>query len=254
MKSILSVKTILISGAAVLFALCQQPKHTDAGCPSGELAFCKETVSKRIKEMSEDVGTRLSAFAAEVMADQLFSLRLLVENNRSAPEVTGKAGQFIKPMGFSVLTVLDSASIILSSGDFSASTGNSALKKASLLSEEPTFIVDQIMGKSVLTLQAKKAIKIVDSIPLFVLGGIVIDEGVLARLSPCQGVTVLLKQGSAITGMAGVRTITGVLDNKIVINDKTYGAFQVDLPFAGEGDRPVLIVIIQPIAPAPGGR
>jgi hypothetical protein len=254
MKIILPVKTILLAGASVLFALCQQPKPSSAVCTDRELVFCREEVSKRLKEMSEDIGTRLSAFATEVAGDQLFSLRLLAEDNRSAPEVTTKAGQFIKPMGFSVLTIIDSASIILSSGDFSASVGNSAQKKAELLADNPTFIAGQIMGKSVLTMQAKKPIRIVEGIPLYALGGIAIDEDVLARLSPHKGVTVLLKQGSAITGMAGVRTMTDLKDNKIVINDKEYGAFQINLPFAGEGDAPVLIVILQPAGPAPGDR
>ena len=254
MKAFLQIKTVLVAGVIILFSLCQQPKQAAAVCPAGELTLCKKEVSKRLKEMSEDIGARLSAFAAEVMADQLFSLRLLAEDNRSAPEITAKAGQFIKPMGFSVLTIIDSSSQILSSGDFPASTGNSAARKAALLADEPKLIVDHIMGKDVLTLQAKKAIRIVDSIPFYVLGGIAVDDAVLARLSPREGVVVLLKQGSAIAGMPGVKTITDVKDNKIVINDKEYGAFQLDLPFAGEGETPVLIVIVNPAKPTPGDR
>lgn len=254
MKVILPIKTVLITGAVVLFAVCQQPDRAAAVCPAGELAFCKEEVSKRLRELSDNIGARLSAFASEVAGDQLFSLRLLAENNRSAPEVTAKAGQFIKPMGFSVLTILDSASLILSSGDFPASAGNSALQKAALLGDEPKFIVDHISGKGVLTLQAKRAIRIVDSIPFYILGGIAIDDTVLARLSPREGVIVLLKQGGAIAGMPDVKTITEVKDDKIVINDKEYGAFQVPLPFAGGGEAPVLIVIVQQDGTIKGGK
>jgi hypothetical protein len=254
MKAIFRIKTVLITGTIALFALCQQPKQAAAVCPAGEIVLCKEEVSKRLRELSDDIGARLSAFASEVAGDQLFSLRLLAESNRSAPEVTAKAGQFIKPMGFSVLTILDSASFILSSGDFPASAGNSALQKAVLLADQPKFIVDHIMGKSVLTLQAKRTIRIVDSIPFFVLGGIVIDDTVLARISPREGVVVLLKQGSVVTGMPGVKTITDVKDEKIVINDKEYGAFQVPLPFAGEGEAPVFIVTVDPAKPTRGDR
>jgi hypothetical protein len=147
MKTIVPLKIVLAACAVALFALCQQPKPVPGVCPAGELSVCNQEVSKRFREMTDDVATRLSAFASEVAADQLFSLRLLAEGNRSAPEVTAKAGQFMSPMGFSVLTILDSASIIISSGDFPASTGNNALQKASLLTPEPKIIADQILGK-----------------------------------------------------------------------------------------------------------
>jgi hypothetical protein len=254
MKIILPVITALFAGVLVFFVMRPHRPASAETNASGELALCGQEVSKRLKEMSEDVGARLSAFAAEVAADQLFSLRLLAEDNRSAPEVTAKAGQFIRPMGFSVLSILDSASVILSSGDFPASAGNSASKKAAALSDAPKFFVDRIMGKNVLTLQAKKTIRIVDSIPLYTVGGIAIDDSVLMRLSPREGVVVLVKQGSAVAGMAGVRTISEIKNGKIVINDKEYPAFDLPLPFVGEGDPPVIITVLQSLPAQNAGR
>lgn len=254
MKIILPVITALLAGAAVFFIVRPHQKPSVETTACSEALLCGQEVSLRLHQMSDDIGARLSAFAAEVALDQMFSLRLLAEDNRSAPEVSAKAGQFIKPMGFSVLTIIDSASLILSSGDFPASTGNSVAKKAALLADQPKFIIDHIMGKDVVTLQAKKAVRIVDSIPFYALGGIAIDEAVLSGLSPREGVTVLLKQGSTITGMPGIKTITAIKDNKIVINDTEYGASQINLPFIGDGEPPVLIVIAKPAVTAAGNR
>jgi len=254
MKNIRLIISALMAGAIPVCIMCNQPKPQTTVCSSGEVAVCAAEVSKRLAEISEDISTRLSAFAAEVASDQLFSLRLLAENNRSADEVAGKAGQFIKPMGFSLLTIIDSASDILSSGDFPASAGNSALQKAALLSGEPKVIVDQVRGKNVVTLQAKKSISIVDGIPFYALGGVVIDDAFLARLTSRRGVTVLLKQGNAVMGMEDVKTISDVTGGKIVINNKEYGAGRIDLPFAGEGDAPGLIVIVEPVVAGISGK
>lgn len=256
MKKNIKVILALLSTTLALSLGCNQTNPRTTVCPAAETEACSFEVSKRLAEISSDIAIRLDAFAAEVANDQLFSLRLIAEDNRSAPEVTAKAGQFMKPMGFSVLTIIDSASIILSSGDFAASVGNSAVEKAALLDAEPKVIIDQVMGKNVVTLQARKSIKIVDGIPFSAIGGVVIDDDFLARLSVRRGVTTILKQGNTVIGMNGVRTISEIKDNRIVIDNKEYGACRIDLPFAGTdaGGVPELIVIVQPAAAAPAGK
>ena len=245
MKYLLLIMTALLAGIVVFFVMRRETAGRGCESAATELAATKESVTKRLHEITYDIAGRLEAFADEVASDQQFSLRLLAENNRSAPEVALKARQFLKPMGFSLLDVTDSAYVILSSGEFPASAGNSASQKVMLLSEEPKILEDNIVGQKALTFQAKRKFMIAGSIPFYALGGLIVDDRFLGELSPRSGVRVLLKQGSTVLGMPSVRTISGVKDGKIIVNDKEYPAFEMALPYAGEGEAPQLIVVLE---------
>jgi hypothetical protein len=235
---------IVTAGIIACFAQC---RTNGRGCDTAavELAAAKESVTKRLQELSRDIAERLAAFSDEVGSDQLFSLRLLVENNRSSPEVAQKAGRFLKPMGFTLLDVTDSAFVILSSGEFPASAGQNVSQKVKLLADEPKILEDNIVGQKVLTFQAKHTFLIAGSIPFYALGGVTVDERFHEGLSPRSGVRVLLKQGTEVVGMASVRTISEVKNGKVIINDKEYPAFETPLPYAGSGDAPRLIIVLE---------
>lgn len=237
----------VLLGAGGMFLFMRRtsaaPESSAKGSP--ESASMKESVERRLAEVSGDIRTRLSMFGQEVANDQLFSLRLLVENNPSAPEVTNKAVQFLKPMGFSLLDVTDSGYTILSCGQFPANVGNNVPAKGELLNEKPAMIPDKVMGKEVLTFQSKCSFRIAESISFYAMGGVAVDDTWLKRLSPCNGVTVLLKRGTAVMGMNGVRTISDVKDGKVIINDQEYQAVEIQCPWAGNGDAPVLIAVMK---------
>jgi hypothetical protein len=231
----------MMAAAGLLCTLVQcWGNHSQTGAGSPSLAMARESIEKRLQEISHDISVRLSAFADEVGADQQFSLRLLAENNRSAPEVTQKAGQFIRPMGFAVLDIADSSYTLLSSGEFPASAGQNVSSKVKLLSDDPKMLEDVIVGQKALTLQARHNFFIAGSIPFYALGGVIVDEKFLQGLTPYSGVQVLLKQGNTIVGMT-VKTISDLKNGAIIINDKEYPAFEIDLPYTGQGEIPKLI-------------
>jgi hypothetical protein len=232
-------------GAGVYFVMQRQPKKVDVPAGTPELAVLKSSVTQRLRETTADIKTRLSAFCKEVAGDQLFSLRLLVENNPTAPEVTNKACQFLKPMGFSLLEIADSGYTLISCGQFPASVGNSVASKGELLSGEPAVLIDRVMSGEVLSYQAKCAFTIAESITFYAMGGMVIDNAWLKRLSPREGVTVLLKQGATVLGLDKVRTISEVKDGKIIINDKEYAAVEIPLASVGSGEIPHLIAVLK---------
>ena len=58
-------------------------------------------VEKQVMDKSLHLSDQLAAFSRIVAADREFSMKLLVENNRSAPEVTEIAPRFMEPMGLS---------------------------------------------------------------------------------------------------------------------------------------------------------
>jgi hypothetical protein len=234
----------LLSGSGVFAFMYYQTRSITTRSGTHEQSVMKESVTKRLDGLYRDMGDRLAAFAREVANDQLFSLRLLVENNPSAQEVTGKAGQFLKPMGFALLDIVDSTYTILSSAEFAASAGNSIAEKAALLSEAPVVIADRVMGREVLTLQALSSFRIAESIQFHAVGGIIIDEEWLASLAPQYGVKILLKKGSTVMGMEGIRTISEITGGTIIINDRKYAAASIPLPYAGGDEAPVLIALL----------
>lgn len=234
-----------VGGAGVYLVLQRQAKTADAPVDTSELAVLKSSVTQRLRETTADIKTRLSAFCKEVAGDQLFSLRLLVENNPTAPEVTNKACQFLKPMGFSLLEIADSGFTLISCGQFPASVGNSVVSKGELLFDEPAVLTDRIMSGEVLSYQAKCAFTIAESITFYAMGGVVIDNAWLKRLSPREGVTVLLKQGATVFGLDNVKTISEVKDGKVIINDKEYAAVEIPLLSAGNAAAPHLIAVLK---------
>lgn len=199
-------------------------------------------VEKQVLDKSFHLSDQLGAFSRVVAADREFSMKLLVENNRSAPEITEITSRFMEPMGLSVLEIADSQHVLLSCGQFSANAGTSAADKEALLNDKGVFVQDNIKGQKVLTLQANIRFKILDA-GFYCTGGLIVDENFVSRMSPGNGFRLLLKQGQKVMGMDTVESISDVKDSTIIINNKTYQAMLFSLPFAGQGDAPFCILI-----------
>jgi hypothetical protein len=237
----------ILAGLIVFFIMRYQARQGSAVWEAGEFIGVRQSVEKRLADLSQDITSRLAAFADGAASDRLFALRLIAENNPSAPEVAGKAGGFMRPMGFAFLSIVDSSGTILSSGHFPSSRGDRMRDSAfGRLSEEPKLVEDlSAAGIKTLSLQARRAFTVADSITFFALGGAAVDDALLARLSPMPDVTVLLRRGGAVAGMDSVKTISEVKDGTVLINGTTYPAFTVALDYAGEGDAPELIVVMK---------
>jgi hypothetical protein len=239
----------LLSGAGVFLFMKGRSQPAVSGSAASGIEQARESVEQRLAETSQDINDRLAAFAREVEGDQLFSLKLLVENNPSAPEVTNKAVQFLSPMGFSLLEIADSGYAVISSGQFPASVGNSVAAKAERLSDEPAVVSDKVMSGEVVTFQAKRTFRIAESITFYAMGGMIINEAWLKRLSSSKSVSVLLKRDNVVLGMDDVKTISEVKDSRILINDREYEAAEVPLSVAGGEAAASLIVIMSPGRP-----
>jgi hypothetical protein len=236
----------IIAGLIVFFIMHHQSRQGSVVWAAGELMSVRHAVEKRLADISQEIAGRLAAFGQETAADQLFALRLIAENNPSAPEVAGKAGEFLRPMGFAFLSIVDSAGTILSSGHFPASRGDRMAEAAfHKLSEGPRLVEDNAAGKKTLSFQARSAFIVADSIKFYALGGAAVDETFLAKLSPLPQVTVLLRRGREVTGMEGVKTMSDVKDDAVFLNGTKYPAFKIALDFAGEGEPPELIGVLK---------
>ncbi|MDO5575692.1 MAG: hypothetical protein Q4F84_01320, partial [Fibrobacter sp.] len=77
------------------------------------------------------------------------------------------------------------------------------------------------------------------------VGGIEINEDFLKKLTPCDGVRVLLKHENDYSGMDDIRSVSEIKDNRIIINDKEYLAVQIEISCIGDGESPKLIIILE---------
>jgi len=242
MKILIPVISAILSGVLVFFVMQKRYSSSVEHQRVIELKNAALCVQKQLNEISDQIKERLASFTEGIGADRDFSIKLLVENDRSAPVIAESAIRYRGAMGFSLLELTDSTGLILSSGHFPASAGSNAGDKLSLLSDKPVMMEDNVMGMQVLAWQAKKAFKIAE-IPFYAMGGLTVDDELLQTLSPRDKISVLLKRGDDIMGMQDVRSISEVKNNEIIINDKKYPAVEIELPYKGDGEMPKLIVV-----------
>jgi hypothetical protein len=231
---------LCVVGAASLIISCKHAPKQE--CASRELSAMRQAVERQIQNQCRQILDQLAAFSKVVASDRDFSMKLFVENNRSAPEVTDFTQRYMEPMGFSLLELADSRQVLLSCAQFSASAGSSVAEKAALLGDRATFINENAKGQPALTLQAQLRFKILDS-TLYCSGGRIVDEDFVSRLCVGSGFKVIIKEGQKFIGLNPAASVSGSTDTSITINDTTYSASSIAVPFAGQGESPVFVVV-----------
>ena len=107
MKIVLSVLISIIVTAGLMFFLMNlRISKIKNAADLDELLVAEQTVQKRFEELSLQIASQLEAFSEVIASYKDFSLKILVENDRSSPVVTEMASQFLRPMGFSVLEIM----------------------------------------------------------------------------------------------------------------------------------------------------
>jgi hypothetical protein len=248
MKIVTHVLAALAAALIILLPLARRLPSMGRDFAVVELMHTRQAMEREIADMSQQLVERLSAFGAVVSKDRDFSMKLLVEHDSSAPEVTEIASRYMTAMGLQVLDVTNDRYTVLSSGHFPARAGVSAAGKAERVGPEAVFLVDDLKGMPVLTLQAKTEFRCA-GVPFYCMGGIVADSAFLRRLTPRNGVRVLLKRGSSVTGLDSVTTMSEIKDSAILINDKRYLAASLPLRTA-ENDMETTEIIIVVEEPA----
>jgi hypothetical protein len=241
--TITAIVSSLLAAGLVFFLMNARIRQSSDAANLEMLFFAEEAVQKQINELSTRIDRQLSSLCNVVSAHKEFSLKILVENDRSSPVITEMASNFLKPMGFSVLEITDSAYAILSSGHFPANAGNRSTEKAQFLSSETAACLENIMGVETLTMQAKKSFRIA-GFPFYVMGGVTLDSTLLNRLTPRKNVILLLKKGKDFIGMKDIKSISKITDNTIIINDKKYLAAECPLVSVGLEDEISILVLI----------
>ncbi len=228
MKTIITIiLTAAISAAAVYFYMQNLHESTFIDPDEIKLRTARSFVENRVENIKNDISSRLVHFSEEIISDRDFSMSLLAHNDPTSPAVTRSAVRYMKPMGFSLLEIVDSESVILSSGHFPANAGNSAEKKMEKLGKKVSVIKDNVIGEELLSLQSRHSFSIAD-VPFTATGGIIIDEAFLQSLAPHEDVKVILRTDEGIKGM-NAGSISPVSSGKITINEREYHAASIDI-------------------------
>jgi hypothetical protein len=237
--SLLCAAAAALAAGLCLFS-CSSDSSRKAAAITG-LLLVKQQVENQLKNRMDGLSAQVGAFSRVVASDRDFSMKVLVEKDRSAPEVTGFAPRYMEAMGLSVLSLVNSRDTLLSCGQFPASAGGPAPVLA-LRDNAPCFVMDNVKGTpAVLTLQAQARFTILDSV-FFATGGVIVDDNFCSSFSLPQGYSLLCKQGGTVTGMKHVESISDVKDNMIVLNNAPHPAVSVPLPYAGAGEPPFLVI------------
>lgn len=239
---IVGIVVALVTAIAVLVWVNGQLKPLNRSCTLKELASTKAAVEKNIDDIAKGLLKQLKGFCASVADDRDFAMKCIVEKDYSAPEVAEIAASYMKAMGFSFLEITDADFRILSSGHFPASAGNNSLQKGNLPDSSASIMFDNIKGVDVLSLQIKIPFSCAGS-PFYCIGGVVVDDDFIAGLVPHQNTRLILKHGREIIGMEDIETMSELKDNGIIINDKSWLAESLILPWVGEADAPELIIL-----------
>jgi hypothetical protein len=209
-----------------------------------ELLYIGQIINSQILNQSQKLSEQLSAFSKVIASDREFSMKLLVENNRSAPEVTEAAVRYMEPMGLSILEISDSQHVLLSCGEFEANAGTSIAGKEALLGEKGVFIEDAIKGKSELTMQAKAKFKILDG-QYYCCGGFIVDDKFLKQVDPGNGFKFFFKQGQKVFGLENAEGLSNLTDSTVVMNAKTYPVMSFALPIAAGSAEALSCIVLQ---------
>ena len=239
---IVGVVVALLTAGMVLFIVNRQLSPLNREYALKDLINTKAAIEKNIDGISTTLLYQLKGFCSTVANDRDFAMKLIVEKEYSAPEVADIAATHMNAMGLSFLEIANADYRILSSGHFPASAGNRWVSKNSLPDSGANFMFDNIKGTDVLSLQVKIPFSCAGGL-FYCIGGVVVDSNFIARIKPRQDVYIILKQGNEIIGMENVGTMSEIKDNEIIINDKSWLAESLTLPWTGEADIPEIIIL-----------
>ncbi len=247
---VLAVAIAFVLGVALAFGFVHRRVRTVPRDQAlVELLHTKSAVERSLRHKQTVLLEQLEAFAQLVSADRDFAMKLVVEQDRSAPEVSQVAARYMPAMALSLLEVSDSTGTLLSSGHFPASAGNSAAEKLALIDTTAVFLDDLVRGRQELTLQAGVNVMLGDAARITCSGGWMVDEGFLEELTPHPGVRLMLRHGELYRGIDSVSAVSPITDNQMIVNDVTYLATSLAIPYRGDGVAPELIILADLPAP-----
>jgi hypothetical protein len=227
----------------VAFPVSRKISNLRRECAINELQHTAGIVENRLSAMATTLNRQLGALGNTVARDYDFSMKLLVENNATAPEVYEMASRYMEPMGLSVLAIIDANNRVVSSGHFPAEAGNPADKVLANIDGAGRFVTENIGGRELLTFQSRASFTC-SNVAMFVVGGYIIDSLFLTGFQLRDHVTLLLKRGNSVVGMNDIQTMSALKDNMIIINDRSWLAAEVPLKARGATELPELLLLM----------
>jgi hypothetical protein len=244
MKILTHILALIAGILIVLYPVSRKIALLNRDCMEKDLVHTARILENRLNASTIRLSAQLAAFGNTISKDYDFSMKLLVEKNPTAPEVYEMAARYMEAMGLSVLDLIDEKKNVVSSGHFPARAGNPAGDKLMLLAKKGMFITDNIKGNEVFTFQAKASFACSD-VPLYAVGGFIIDSAFLSDLTPRKEMALLLKRGNAVIGRNDIKSMSAITDNIIIINDCRWLAATIPLSVP-KGDPSAELLLLAP--------
>lgn len=227
MKILKYVLLVIISVVVATIVIAKKIAPFEKDFVIKEVSYNAAGTARAFNALSQNIEKQLASFGRIVSDDMDFAMKLSIDGDISAPEISEFALQYIEPMGFSFLEIVDSAFVILSSGHFPSSNGNVAMDHKDIPENKALIISKDLKGETHTALLVKVPFNCAGT-KLFAVGGISLNDELLSTLSSNSNTKVLVKVEETIVGFE-VKTISELKDHKIIINDKTYYASSTSL-------------------------
>ncbi|MFW6254576.1 MAG: hypothetical protein ACOC41_06580, partial [Chitinivibrionales bacterium] len=174
---------IAIIGTAliILFPLSRRLPQLSREYAVRELIHTAQIVEADIHDIQNRINDQLRGFASVVALDRDFAMKLIVERDTSATEVTEIAERYMPPMDFSVLEITTAGGLVLSSGHFPGQAGNITDEQVAILDSIAAFTTDNIKGRDVLTFQKRVGFEAAGT-QFFCSGGLIADSSFVSMI------------------------------------------------------------------------
>ncbi|MFW5775118.1 MAG: hypothetical protein ACOCW2_02415, partial [Chitinivibrionales bacterium] len=231
MRIVTYLIAIIVTALIILFPLSQRLPRLSRDYAVAELTHTAEMVEADIQDLQNRLADQLAGLSSVIAQDRDFAMKLIVQHDTSAPEVTEMAERYMKPMDFSVLEITTAGGLVLSSGHFPGQTGNLTDEQIPLLDSTAAFTVDNIRGREMLTFQRRIGFEAAGS-RYYCSGGLIVDSSFVAMIQPRKDVRLLVQHGSEVIGM-DIKSMSEIQNNEIIINDTTWLAARISVPAGG---------------------
>ncbi len=213
----------IIASGGTLYYLSTRVPEIDSALKERRLKENAEMTSSSLKNKLSAFEEDIQNFSDVLSSDRAFTLRLIVERDRTAPEVKGITEKYLPLLRLDYLKITDTRDRELSSAGPEIDTVHSE-------PDEPGRVyLREVSADSERVLAFEYSVPVdISGKKLLCRGGRILDSAFLSGILPPSAGGIVKKDSVVITSRE-VSTISELRDNSIVIDNTTHPALSLEL-------------------------